>query len=190
MQILHSSLFQYIFLQIKLMLHKDLSQFKKHDNKWNPISQRPLSQKCFLVRKFWFLWSGFHLGFTESIKVLLSHLFFHQWPFFLSNSPIVFCIISWTVHLMEPFFFSLYFILVSRKCLHPISFPNPLAIPFSSFLLLFSPTCVSDISWVLASFLLYITFLGYPSSVFSPELSSYNIQMPFSNIHMPFSQFN
>lgn len=112
MQILHSSLFQYIFLQIKLMLHKDLSQFEKHDNKWNPISQRPLNQKYFLVRKFWFLWSGFYLGFTESIKVLLSHLFFHQWSFSLFNQ------LSYGLlyHFLdsafdEPFFFGLFFFL-------------------------------------------------------------------------------
>lgn len=92
------------------MLHKDLSQFEKHDNKWNPISQRPLNQKYFLVRKFWFLWSGFYLGFTESIKVLLSHLFFHQWSFSLFNQ------LSYGLlyHFLdsafdEPFFFGLFF---------------------------------------------------------------------------------
>lgn len=169
------------------MLHKDLSQFEKHDNKWNPISQRPLNQKYFLVRKFWFLWSGFYLGFTESIKILLSHLFFHQWSFSLFNQ------LSYGLlyHFLdsafdEPFFFGLFFffILVSRKCLYPISFPNPLAIPFSSFLLLFSPTCVSVLNQVLASpFLLYTTFLSYPSSVLSPEFSSCNIQMPFSQFN-------
>lgn len=147
------------------------TQFEKHDNKWNPISQRPLTQKFFLV-KLWLLWSGFHLDFTESEKGLLSDLFCHQLSLslFLIHCLVVFCISSFLGQCIWWNPSSLIFYLGFQEITLPCFFSKPSARSFSVFFatMLFPLIVFLFHGSVLASpSSLCITFLTYPSSILS-----------------------
>lgn len=119
-----------------------------------------------LVRKFWFLWSGFHLSFTESEKDLLNDLLHHQLSLSLFNQLAVLWSFVQPHFLDSTFDGTLHlwsFILVSRKLPYSASFQNPLPIPsvfFATTLSLLIVSSVPRLSFGLCFLTLYHLFLS------------------------------
>lgn len=158
----------YIFLQWSwfyktIYAVASYTQFEKHDNKCNPISWRPLTQNCSLLRKLRFLWSGFHLGFSESEKVSWVTSFAIS-SLSLTRRVVVFCISSFLVQYIwwnTSLIFYLRFPEVTSPCLFSKASVRSFPVFFAS--MLFPQLCFCSAAHLWPLLPHSITSLSYPS---------------------------